>query len=174
MRKVLEFIVMEKLLLFRIFTIVTALFALVSILVGLFLPAWIVFDMRISPGGRSGSAAIPKPPPAPGVTDKFGLTHADRKSIMGAAEAAHSASMENHRNKMKLRLLGLNIKTSANIGLWTVSACVDAGTHMGEQCMSMSMDRFAQSLTQSNTAGKTSNNNPWVDKNSNQMVISFY
>ena len=85
---------------------------------------------------------------------------------MGAAEAAHSASMENHRNKMKLRLLGLNIKTSANIGLWTVSACVDAGTHMGEQCMSMSMDRFAQSLTQSNTAGKTSNNNSLVDKNS--------
>lgn len=150
MEKVVSRGIMDKLLLFRIFTTVSGLFALVSIVVGLFVPAWIVFDMRISPGGRT--AAIPKPPP-PGVTDKFGLTHADRKSLMAPPDSTHN-SIEHHRNKLKLRLLGLNIKTSANIGLWTVSACVDAGTHHGEQCMSMSMERFAQSLTQSNTAGK--------------------
>lgn len=136
---------------FRIFTIVSGLFALIFIVVGLFAPAWIVFDMRISPGGRG---TIPKPP-TQGVTDKFGLTHADRKALMGGTGNMHSMEhMEHHaRNKMKLRLLGLNIQTSANIGLWMVSACVDTGSRIGEQCLSMSMDRFAQSLTQSNTAG---------------------
>lgn len=140
----------EKLLLFRIFTIVSGLFALVSILVGLFAPAWIVFDMRITPGGRG---PVSKPPPPPqAVSDKFGLPRTDRKSMMGPTE--HSSSTLDHHRKLKLlKLLGLNIKTSAHIGLWTVSACVDTGGRIGEQCMSMSMERFAQSLTQSNTAG---------------------